>query len=116
MFAEKQVSKDGHVCDSIAEMSIDDYLYERNIEHQRSVSYPEGTYTADFKIGNYLIEYFGLTGEHKRYDELRKIKQQLVRKYELNLIEIYPRDLYPENKLESILSVIFIDDLIITNS
>lgn len=102
MFAKRQVAKDGHVCDSLAEKMIDDYLYSKNIQHQRCIPYPEGEYTADFKIGVIFIEYFGLVGEHKRYDELRVIKQKIARKYQLKLIEVYPKDLYPNNKLEVI--------------
>lgn len=57
-----------HFCDSIAEKLIDDYLFEKDINHTRNIPYPEGTYTADFKIGTKLIDFFGLAGEHKRYD------------------------------------------------
>lgn len=103
MFADRCVANDGHVCDSIAEKIIDDYLYKKGITHERNISYPEGTYTADFKIGAKLIEYFGLEGEHQKYDEIRVIKQKLIRKYKLHLIEIYPKDLYSETRLRAIL-------------
>lgn len=103
MFADRCIANDGHSCDSIAEKLIDDYLFEKAISHERNISYPEGEYSADFKIGTKWIEYFGLAGEHKRYDELRVIKQKLARKYKLNLIELYPKDLYPQSKLEVIL-------------
>ncbi len=102
LFAEHHIAKDGHKCDSIAEMIIDDYFYKRQIKHERCCSYPEGTYTVDFKINNYFIEFFGLAGEHKRYDELRAIKQKLAIKHKLKLIEIYPNDLYPIHKLDTI--------------
>lgn len=103
LFAEHQIANDGHSCDSIAEKLIDDYLHEKGILHERNIPYPEGEYSADFKIGDKWVEYFGLAGEHKRYDELRAIKQKLVRKYKISLIEIYPKDLYPHNKLAAIL-------------
>jgi hypothetical protein len=105
LFAEKQIAKDGHICDSIAEMLIDDYLSDKGFVHERNTPYPEGKYTADFKIGSILIEYFGLAGEHERYDQLRSIKKILVKKYNLNLIEIYPQDLLPKVKLEEILNI-----------
>ncbi|MDP2671937.1 MAG: hypothetical protein Q8O68_00315 [Candidatus Daviesbacteria bacterium] len=104
MFANHHLANDGHICDSLAEKLIDDYLFEKDISHERNIPYPEGTYTADFKIGNKLIEYFGLAGEHRRYDELRIIKQRIVKRLKLELIEIYPKDLYPTNKLDNILS------------
>ncbi|OGE30853.1 hypothetical protein A2631_04165 [Candidatus Daviesbacteria bacterium RIFCSPHIGHO2_01_FULL_44_29] len=54
-------------------------------------------YSADFRIGDKLIEFFGLAGEHTRYDELREIKLNLVKKYKLPLLEIYPKDLYKDS-------------------
>lgn len=105
LFADNCVANDGHICNSVAEKKIDDYLSQRNITHERNISYPEGKYTFDFKIGNRLVEYFGLAGEHKRYDELKKIKQKIVKRYKLWVTEIYPRDLYPHSKLGSILQM-----------
>lgn len=105
MFANHQVANDGHICDSMAEKLIDDYLFGRDISHERSVFYPGGVYTADFKIGDKLIEYFGLAGEHKRYDELRIIKQKIAKRLKLKLIEIYPKDLYPAHNLKSLLKI-----------
>ena len=105
LFADNCIANDGHICNSIAEKIIDDYLFEKGVSHERNVSYPEGTYTADFGINNKLIEYFGLAGEHKRYDELRKIKKRIVKKYTLQFIEIYPKDLYPTSNLDSILDL-----------
>lgn len=105
MFANHHIANDGHICDSLAEKLIDDYLSERKVTHEREVSYPEGKYTFDFKIDNRLIEYFGLAGEHERYDELRRIKQEIVKRHKLQIIEIYPKDLYPQSRLDKILQV-----------
>lgn len=105
LFANKCIVNDGHVCDSVAEKVIDDYLSERKIKHERNVTYPEGSYTADFKIGRKLVEYFGLAGEHERYDKIRGMKQCIVKSKKLVLVEIYPNDLYPKNKLKQILHI-----------
>lgn len=105
MFAKHHIAKDGHKCDSLAEKIIDDYLFRHKIQHERCISYPESECTADFKIGNKWVEYFGLAGEHKRYDQLRKIKQRIARKYSLNLVEVYPKDLYKNNKLNQLLDI-----------
>lgn len=104
MFAHRHIAKDGHQCDSLAEKIIDDWLFARKIEHKRRVSYP-GDYrlTADFMIGDYWIEFFGLFGEHKRYDQLRKLKLKLAKIYNLKLLEIYPQDLFPKNNLAKVL-------------
>lgn len=100
MFANKHIANDGHNCDSLSEKIIDDWLFARRIEHKRSVCYPtEDGFTVDFLINSYWIEFFGLRGEHKRYDELREEKLKIAKKYRLKLIEIYPEDLFPKNRL-----------------
>lgn len=105
MFTRKHKANDGHICDSLAEKIIDDWLYTKNIDHKRSIPYPGNIHLhVDFVVGNYWIEFFGLHGQHKRYDELRKEKLELAIKYNLKLIEIYPKDLFPDNKLEQILN------------
>jgi hypothetical protein len=103
MFAKKHVANDGHICDSLSEKIIDDWLSRRKIEHEINVSYPGRLkLTADFKIKDYWIEFFGLKGELKRYDELRKKKLGLARRKKLNLIKIYPKDLFPKGNLNEL--------------
>lgn len=100
MFANKHIAKDGHKCDSLAEKIIDDWLYAGKIAHERSIHYPGNDgLTSDFLLGDYWIEFFGLYGEHKRYDELREKKLKIAKKYRLKLIGIYPEDLFPKNRL-----------------
>ncbi len=104
MFAKHYIAKDGHKCDSLAERIIDDFLFKRGIAHERSFPYPEDRgFTVDFKIGIYWIEFFGLSGQHKRYDQLKKQKEELAKKYNLKLLSIYPKHLYPAGKLDEIL-------------
>ena len=105
MFASHHIAKDGHRCYSLAEKIIDDYLFRHNIQHERSIPYPESECTVDFKIGEKWIEYFGLAGEHKRYDQLRKQKQRMAKKFKLNLIEIYPKDLFKDKQLDSFFNI-----------
>lgn len=103
MFAKKYIAKDGHKCDSLAEKIIDDWLFAHNIDHKRRIEYPGNhSLNVDFVVGDYWVEFFGLAGEHKRYDELRLEKIKLVEKYRLKLIEIYPNHLFPKNKLNQI--------------
>ena len=105
MFAKKCIANDGHKCDSFAEKIIDDWLYSNNIEHQRNIPYPNGSYTADFLIKGELIEFLGLNGELKEYDKNIKIKERLAKKHKLNLVKIYPKDLFPVNRLSEIIKI-----------
>lgn len=104
-FSNKYLATDGHNCDSQAEKIIDEWLCIRKIPHQRHVPYPGNTHlTADFVVKEYWLEYFGLAGRLARYDELKEEKEQLVREYKLKLISLYPKDLNPVDKLNTLLS------------
>lgn len=105
-FAKKYFAKDGHKCNSLAEKIIDDWLFEREIKHDREIAYPGNkSLTADFLVKNHLIEFLGLAGVLKRYDQLIKKKRSLCKKHNLSLIEIYPKDLFPVNHLEKIIKI-----------
>ncbi len=103
-FAKKFIALDDHKCDSFSEMIIDNWLFEKNIPHKRGIYYPNSNLKTDFLIGNFYVEFVGLSGVMKKYDFLFRKKKRLVKKLSLNLVEIYPRDLFPENRLELILS------------
>ncbi len=105
MFAKKFIAKDGHKCDSFAEKIIDDWLYLNNIEHQRNIPYPNSSYTADFLIKGKLVEFFGLNGELKEYDKNTKLKEKLAETHKLKLIKIFPKDLFPINRLPEIIKI-----------
>ncbi len=106
VFSKKFIANDGLYCDSFAEKIMDDWLYERQIGHERKASYPENELlSADFIIGNNLIEYFGLNGVIHEYDEMIKEKRELCKKYKLPLIEIFPKDLFPVNRLSKLIKV-----------
>jgi len=99
MFANKHIAKDGHKCDSFAEKIIDDWMYANKINHRRSVPYPgDDKFTCDFVVGNKWIEFFGLHGEHKRYDQLWRQKLKIAKKCKLNMTGIYPEDILQSNK------------------
>jgi len=105
MFSKKCIAKDGHKCDSLAEKIIDDYLYSNKIIHVRNFQYPGNKkFTVDFKIEDMWVEFFGLSGQLKRYDELMSQKLDIVKRYKLKLIKLYLRDLFPKNKLSKKLS------------
>ncbi len=58
--------------------------------------------TADFKIRDTYVEFFGLKGQVKKYDQLVKEKEALWKVKNLKVIKIYPSDLFPKNKLDQI--------------
>lgn len=107
IFTHKYTANDKHICDSLAEKIIDDWLFARKISHQRNLYYPnQKRFKTDFKVGSFWIEFFGLEGQLKRYDELKKQKLQLIKKLKLNLIEIYPGDLFPKSRLDIVLATL----------
>jgi len=103
LFAKKYIANDGHKCDSLAEKIIDDWLTARKIPHQKNVFYPNSKYTTDFKVRGTFIEFFGLQGELRIYDQYMRKKLRLIRNNNLSLISIYPKDLFPKSKLDYVL-------------
>lgn len=105
MFSKIHTAKDGHRCDSLTEKIIDDWLFKNNIKHERNIFYPNSRYTADFKIDNKFIEFFGLKGKLKNYDKNLKIKERIAKQNKIELIKIYPKDLFPKNNLSKIIKI-----------
>ena len=105
MFSKKYIAKDGHKCDSFAEKIIDDWLYSNKLEHQRNIPYPNSPHTADFLINGKFVEFLGLNGELKEYDKNTRLKEKLAEKHNLKLIKIYPKDLFPVNRLSEIIKI-----------
>jgi hypothetical protein len=99
------LAQDGHLCLSLGEKTIDDYLYRHEIAHQKEPKYPEGNYRGDFLCGNVMVEYFGLTGDLD-YDEKTKEKMRLCKRHNVFLIAIYPEDLVIQDKLGRKLSIL----------
>ncbi len=88
---------DGHICDSVSEAIIDNWLSKNNISHTRNAKYPSTNHKADWGIGDgkIFVEYFGLAKDSPRYDREVKVKKNICRKHRIKLVEIYPSDLYP---------------------
>ena len=77
----KTKAHDGHVCDSISEAIIDNWLTENKIPHTRDAKYPTTNHKADWAIksGDIFVEYFGLAKDSPRYDREVKVKKNLCR-------------------------------------
>ena len=98
-------AKDGHKCNSISEIIIDDWFFGNHIPHIREYLYPEGRYRCDFMVGNTFIEFFGLVNAsivNPNYVETIKRKKEICKKSNIVLIELYEKDLY---KLDQSLGV-----------
>lgn len=100
MFAKHYLAKDGHKCDSMAEKIVDDWLYKNHIEHRVHVNYPwDNGMKCDFLIGETWLEIFGLAGNLKRYDELKKEKLKLVKIHNLKLVKLNLDEAYDMDRL-----------------
>ncbi len=104
----RAVANDGHVCDSVSELIIDNWLTKNNIAHTRSVRYPSSNHTADWAIAgdSVFIEYFGLANESPRYDRAVREKLRLCKKHGIKLIKILPSNLYPKKNLGATMKLI----------
>ncbi|MFA6519941.1 MAG: hypothetical protein WCT41_03955 [Candidatus Paceibacterota bacterium] len=104
LFSKRFIASDGHVCDSFTERIIDDWLSANNIVHERNVRYGATKFTTDFKIDSAIfVEFFGLAGVQKKYDKNIEKKRLLAKEMNYRLIEVYPNDIYPKNKLPVLL-------------
>lgn len=113
-------ARDGHSCDSISELLIDNWLLENKIFHEKDIHYPKTNHKADWGINSenkkIFVEYFGLANDSPRYDRSIKEKERLCKKQNITLIAIYPKDLYPKNYLDDNLKIKFKDHLFAKHS
>ncbi len=100
----KTQASDGHLCDSVSEAIIDNWLSAHKILHQRNISYPETNHKADWAIfirgRKVFIEYFGLANDSPRYDRAIRKKKELCHRHKLTLVAIYPQDIYPKRDMD----------------
>lgn len=94
------LANDGHLCLSLGEKAIDDWLSNHNVTHEKESFYPfdeklnpNKLSRTDWKIGNIFIEYAGLM-DNVEYASKMKRKRQLAEKNGLDLIIIEPADLF----------------------
>ena len=100
----KTRARDGHFCDSVSEAIIDDWLSKHHLAHERDVIYPTTSHKADWAVllngRTIFVEYFGLAKDSPRYDRAIKCKKELCQKHGIELVAIYPWDIYPSGCLE----------------
>jgi hypothetical protein len=98
------IANDGHVCLSLAEKTIDDWLSGHNISHEKEPLYPydfrlnpSGQMRADWQVDNTFIEYAGMLDEPE-YAAKMKDKKELAKKARLSLIVLEPEDVLALDK------------------
>ena len=92
------IAIDGHVCNSLSEKTVDDWLYSHEISHEKEPLYPYHfrlnpyELRADWKVENVLIEYAGLMNEPDYAAKIRA-KQEIAGEFGLVLIILQPGDI-----------------------
>jgi len=93
------IAEDGHMCYSLDEQRLDNWLYAHGLPHRREPFYPfhptlnpTGKRRADWSVRDTFIEYFGLVGDPK-YDKKIDDKVLLASHFKINLVAIYPSQL-----------------------
>ncbi|KKU29174.1 MAG: hypothetical protein UX80_C0008G0006 [Candidatus Amesbacteria bacterium GW2011_GWA2_47_11b] len=102
-FTHKYLARDGHICDSLSEKIIDNWLTVHHLSHEHGVCYPGQTkFKTDFLVEDkHWIGFPGLRGQLKRYDELYEEKKELTKRLKIKIVEILPTDIFPKNQLDS---------------
>tara|TARA_R110000787_G_scaffold7157_4_gene24638 strand:- start:327 stop:1337 length:1011 start_codon:yes stop_codon:yes gene_type:complete len=104
VFVRKKIKcSDGHIVDSLSERIIDEYLNSNGIKHEIQKDYPNSNWVCDFYLTelDIYVEYFGLY-EVDEYKEVADKKIKFCKDEGIKLIQIYPSDLYPSNRLDEI--------------
>jgi hypothetical protein len=91
IFGVKTVGKDGKLYDSVSESLIADWLFENGISYDNHVPY-FNKLIADFKVGDYYVEFFGLS-RIKEYEIKMNLKRVLCKRKGYKLLEVLPEDL-----------------------
>ncbi len=102
------LAEDGHLCLSLPEKEIDDFLYSNSIPHDKEVYYPGCNMRTDWEIldteKRTFVEYFGLMN-NEDYAKKTEIKKHLAASNSIELI-----DIYPESNWKLLLSSFVMDD------
>ena len=94
LYKAEHRTDDGHYVRSKAEVIIDNWLYNKEIVHAYEKRVPiEENVLSDFYIpqGKVYIEFWGYENKPE-YLKRKKIKQNIYKKYNLNLIELTDKE------------------------
>ena len=97
-FAKCVRANDGHMCDSMIEQVVDDWLHENKITHERNWRYPGSKMSADFYLpeNDLVIEVFGLRGGSRVYDRNYERKMKLISANNIQLLSLQTEDVLKE--------------------
>ncbi len=105
------IAIDGHICNSLAEKTVDDWLYSHDISHEKEPLYPYHArlnpykMRADWKTQDILIEYAGLMDEPD-YAAKMKAKQEIAIEFGLSLIILEPKHILDlDHKLMNLIDI-----------
>ncbi|MBC6951960.1 hypothetical protein DWB58_28925 [candidate division KSB1 bacterium] len=94
----RSVADDGHECSSLAELTIDNWLWNKGIVHEREPYYPfhpqlnpNERLRADWLVDNYYIEYFGMMEDADYFSKTEK-KLELAQATNIKLVSLFPKD------------------------
>jgi len=107
-YGTRCLALDGHECHSLAERTIDDWLHQAGIPHEREPLYPHhpkynpnDRMRADWLVRDTFVEYLGLVGV-LNYDEKTMTKQLIAREAGIRLICIKAADLESSERLQEL--------------
>jgi len=93
----KCIAKDGHVCNSLVELEIDNWLCDQGISHGKEPPYPthatlnpNGRLRADFLVNGIYVEYAGLMDD-SIYAAKMEAKRKIAHDKRMKLLVIEPR-------------------------
>lgn len=110
-FGYQCLANDGHLCLSLGEKAVDDWLSGHNLAHEKESFYPydeilnpNRLFRTDWKIGNTFIEYAGMMDD-VAYRRKMSNKRKLAENNNIKLIVIKPSDLLQlDVKLKDLIS------------
>ena len=86
------------MCFSLGEKTVDDFLTDLRLEHEKEPPYPQSNLRADFRVGATFVEFLGLKG-NSDYDEKTSAKKRLCAAAGIRLLLIEPKDLASRGRL-----------------
>lgn len=111
---KRTMSTCNHLCLSMGERDICEFLFANGIEHEKEPGYADllakdkpnvfGGMRGDYLVGQTIIEYAGLSG-NSEYDNKMELKISLCASNGINLIVVYPNEL---NQLSEKLSPLLV--------